>query len=430
MNNTIYELTWYFFIYSFLGWCMEIIYAAIRKKKFLNRGVLNGPLCPVYGLGMIFSMVFFGSLQGQFIFLAFGCGSLATILEFFTGALMERLFQKRWWDYSDYRYNIGGYVCLPFSACWGILAAAAITFIHPYTAPLLQMIPRLFMYAAQGIFVIDVLSVLGVIIHIRCDQNTDFGNQLQNFSNRLGRRIFERVEQRMLKAHPTLAEPITLEAAAPAISERFAEGCGFHKLVWLFFISALLGDMIETIYCYILSGTIMSRSSVVYGPFSIVWGLGVVVLSLMLHRYQEQPDRYIFVFGCVVGGTYEYICSVFTELVFGTVFWDYSKLPFNLGGRINLLYCFFWGAAAVVWIKIIYPRLSGFIEKIPLKTGKRLTWLLVVFMSADILISAAALYRYGERHNGNAAQNEIEQFIDNRFPDSRMGQIYPNATIK
>ena len=102
----------------------------------------------------------------------------------------------------------------------------------------------------------------------------------------------------------------------------------------------------------------MSRSSVVYGPFSVVWGLGVVVLTMMLHKYKDRDDRYIFLFGTVVGGAYEYICSVFTEIAFGTVFWDYSKLPFNLGGRINLLYCFFWGLAAVIWIKLLYRDFS------------------------------------------------------------------------
>ena len=83
--------------------------------------------------------------------------------------------------------------------------------------------------------------------------------------------------------------------------------------------------------------------------------------------------------GTVLGGAYEYACSIFTELVFGTVFWDYSKLPFNLGGRINLLFCFFWGIAAVVWLKIIYPKLSNLIEKIPIKTGNILTWIPVSY---------------------------------------------------
>ena len=174
----------------------------------------------------------------------------------------------------------------------------------------------------------------------------------------------------------------------------------------------------------------MSRSSVVYGPFSVVWGLGVVVLTMMLHKYKDRDDRYIFLFGTVVGGAYEYICSVFTEIAFGTVFWDYSKLPFNLGGRINLLYCFFWGLAAVIWIKILYPRISGLIERVPVKAGKLLSWCMIVFMTVNIVISAMALARYSDRQTGREAANSIDYFLDDHFPDKRMEWIYPNAIVR
>ena len=102
----------------------------------------------------------------------------------------------------------------------------------------------------------------------------------------------------------------------------------------------------------------------------------------------------------MLGGAYEYICSVFTELVFGKVFWDYSKIPFNLGGRINLLYCFFWGIAAVIWIKNLYPLFSGWIEKIPVLWGYILTWTLAVFMAVNIAVSSMALIRYDRRAEG------------------------------
>ena len=69
--------------------------------------------------------------------------------------------------------------------------------------------------------------------------------------------------------------------------------------------------------------------------------------------------------------------------MFGTVFWDYSHIPFNLGGRINLLFCFFWGIAAVVWLKGLYPRLSAWIERIPIRWGKAGTWVLIVFMAVS-----------------------------------------------
>ena len=210
----------------------------------------------------------------------------------------------------------------------------------------------------------------------------------------------------------------------------FAVGCSFYKLVCLFFLGAFLGDITETIFCLATTGKLMSRSSVVYGPFSIVWGLGCVLLTAILYQYRNRSDSYIFIFGTVLGGAYEYICSVFTELVFGTVFWDYSDIPFNLGGRINLLYCFFWGIAAVIWLKILYPRLSALIEKIPKKAGVPITWLMILFMVFNMIMSGLALNRYTERHsNISSAENAVTRFLDKHFTDERMEHIYPNAIL-
>ena len=147
----------------------------------------------------------------------------------------------------------------------------------------------------------------------------------------------------------------------------------------------------------------------------------------MLVERLDKPERKLFFIGTVLGGAYEYVCSVFTELVFGKIFWDYSALPFNLGGRINLLYCFFWGIAAVVWIKGIYPILSGWIEKIPAVAGKILSWIFVVFMCCNMAVSGLALMRSDQRANGIPAEKNWQKIMDERFDDARMERIYPNA---
>ena len=128
-----------------------------------------------------------------------------------------------------------------------------------------------------------------------------------------------------------------------------------------------------------------------------------------------------------MGGAYEYLCSVFTEIFFGKVFWDYSNIPFNLGGRINLLYCFFWGIAAVVWIKVCYPRLSRWLSKIPRLPNLLITLCLVVFMAVNMLTSSLALTRYNQRANQVPAKHQWQQVMDRFFDDDRMKIIYPNA---
>ncbi len=434
MNHSLYQLLWYFLIYSFTGWCLEIVYAAVRKRRFLNRGILNGPLCPVYGLGMILSLIFFKSLKDNFIFLAIGCGAIATVLEFFTGILLERLFKKRWWDYSDYKYNLGGYVCLPFSMLWGLTAALAMEFLHPLISTVIGWIPsflgNIFLIAAFVIEGIDVISVMGIIVEVRRYNKKveDLAESIHQISNRLGRAIFLYIERRMTKAHP----PVEVEDSLSKTAKKtvFAQGCSFHKLIWLFFIGAFIGDIIETVFCRFSMGRWMSRSSVVYGPFSIVWGIGVVILTAMLYKYKDKKISFIFIFGTVMGGAYEYICSVFTEIVFGAIFWDYSKIPLNLGGRINLLFCFFWGIAAVLWIKYLYPKISNLIEKVPVRIGTVLTWIMIVFMTVNMLISAAAFERYNQRFYGEEASTAIEHFLDEHFPDERMEKIYPSAKMR
>lgn len=112
---------------------------------------------------------------------------------------------------------------------------------------------------------------------------------------------------------------------------------------------------------------------------------------------------------------------------FGKVFWDYSGISFNLGGRINLLYCLFWGVAAVVWLKALYPRAARLISAIVRKTGWLLTLCLAALMAFDIFVSALALIRYDTRAKGNEASFEWERTMDRLFDDERMRRIYPNA---
>ena len=156
-------------------------------------------------------------------------------------------------------------------------------------------------------------------------------------------------------------------------------------------------------------------------------GLAIAAATILLHKDRDKPDRYLFFVGTFWGGAYEYLCSVFSELFFGRVFWDYTGIPFNLGGRINLLFCFFWGIAAVVWIKLLYPKISAIIEKMPQIIGKIVTWILVAFMAVNMLVSAMALIRYDSRGNGRAARYKWEKVMDENFDDARMEKTYPSA---
>ena len=206
---------------------------------------------------------------------------------------------------------------------------------------------------------------------------------------------------------------------------KFAQGFNFYKMVWLFVIGSFLGDLVETVFCRITMGRWMSRSSVLYGPFSIVCGFGVVLLSMILHRFKREQTLKIFLTGTLLGGVYEYICSLAAEIVFGAKFWNYSKIPLNIEGRVNVLFCFFWGLIAIIWVKYLYPMISGKIEQIPLKIGQSLTWCLVAFMAINMLLSSFALNRAYERHLDIPAQSAMERFLDRNYEDEKIKKIYP-----
>ena len=139
MNYTIAQLILLFFIYSFLGWCVEVAFAACKEGRFVNRGFLNGPLCPIYGFGVVLVVLMLEPFGGSLPMLFLGSIAVTTAIEFAAGFLLEKLFHAKWWDYSDMPMNIGGYVCPLFSLMWGLACLIVVRFVHP---PILWMVHR------------------------------------------------------------------------------------------------------------------------------------------------------------------------------------------------------------------------------------------------------------------------------------------------
>ena len=422
-----YELIWLFLIYSFLGWMLETILAATEQRRFVNRGLINGPLCTIYGVPIVILTIFGQELPLFWLFL--GAMIVATVTEWISGHMIERFYHERWWDYSDVKWNLDGYICLPASLVWGVLGTVSMRWGNGLLIRLYGFLPEgighLLVWILAGMLVLDVAATIFALSGIgRSTQKWEaVDSWFTSISLRIGQWLYGHVDRRIHRAYPK-----TVQIEKPQRDKTvFAAGCCMQKLVWLFFIGCLLGDITETIFCRITAGVWMSRSSLVWGPFSIVWGFAIAAVTDLLYKYKDRSDRFLFLMGTALGGAYEYLCSVLSEMVFGTVFWDYSEIPFNLGGRINLLYCFFWGFAAVAWFKIFYPVISGWIEKLPICAGRILTWVIVVFMCCNMAVSTMALIRSNERSQGIPATQSWQQTMDERFPDERMEKIYPNA---
>ena len=393
MNLNFYTLSVIYLVYSFLGWVGETVVATIKGRQFTNRGMASGPFCFVYGTAGVLLAVGLADLRTNWLALFAGSFLIATVVEWVTAKFLERVHHRRWWDYSGKKFNLDGYVCLQYSVLWGVLGAVSVRWGNDLLLRLCAFFPPLFFHIAvwvsMSIAALDQISAAVV------------------------------VERRIQKAYPEAARPEPTATAEKAMS--------FSDLVWLFVVGAFLGDVVETIFCRVTAGVWMSRSSLVWGPFSVVWGLALVLAAVLLRGSERKSESRIFWFGVILGGAYEYVCSAVTELLFGTVFWDYSGFKFNLGGRINLLYCFFWGIAAVAWIRYGYPLVAKGMNKLKTHIRPWMTAALAVFMAVNMGVSALALARYDARTSGVEAATPLAVFLDAHFDNARMERIYPNA---
>ena len=141
LDFSFYELLWYFVIYSFFGWCMEVVFCTVTTGKLVNRGFLNGPVCPIYGFGMVLVLVTLGRFRDNLWLLFFGGMILTTALELVGGWALKKFFHTTWWDYSEEPFNLGGYICLKFSLAWGFCVVAAVRVLHTAVAAFVHWLP-------------------------------------------------------------------------------------------------------------------------------------------------------------------------------------------------------------------------------------------------------------------------------------------------
>lgn len=158
------RLLTYFIIYSFLGWVMESIVRTISEKKLINTGFLRGPFCPIYGIGAIILFAFLDKFENNLILLFFVAIIVLTIWEYIVGWMLEKLFNTKYWDYSEQKFNIQGRVCLTNSICWGILGVLLVKYIHPFIQNIVLKIDNSIL--KYIIIVIAALMLIDAIISI------------------------------------------------------------------------------------------------------------------------------------------------------------------------------------------------------------------------------------------------------------------------
>lgn len=196
---SIYYSILYFFVYGFLGWCTEVIFAAFKQHRFVNRGFLNGPICPIYGVGVTLVIACLEAFQSNLLLLYISSVILVTVLEGVTGWAMDKLFHNKWWDYSKLPFNIGGYVCLLFSLIWGVACVFIVYFVHPLIHQVLSLIPHtagIALIAILGIALLsDIIVTTSAIVKFNqyLELLKHITDELHAISNQIGAELYQNV---------------------------------------------------------------------------------------------------------------------------------------------------------------------------------------------------------------------------------------------
>ena len=195
----LYRFIWIFFIYAFLGWCTEVSYAALVTGKFVNRGFLNGPVCPIYGFGVVIVLTCLTPLADNLLLLFLGSVVLTSALEWITGFVLEKLFHQRWWDYSDQPFNLSGYICLRFSIAWGFACMFVVKLLHPTVLLFIRIIPQalgvVLLVLLGAVMAVDLAATVSAIVKLnhRLEQLDELAAKIKEVSNEFGENLADRV---------------------------------------------------------------------------------------------------------------------------------------------------------------------------------------------------------------------------------------------
>lgn len=229
---------------------------------------------------------------------------------------------------------------------------------------------------------------------------------------------------------PMKAPTPAVERTAPE-KKVFAQGYCFVKIFVFFALGCIIGTYYEEILWYIRFHERVSRQGVFYGPFSPIYGLGVCVFVVFLGRNAAKHSWFkTWAWSALIGGCTEYATSVIAEKVFGSTIWDYSNIPLNINGRTTLPFMVFWGLGGMVLMKIVYPLLSKWIEKIPYRIGRAVYTVALILMIIDLVLSYGAMGRRAMRDQGLPPKTFIGTFFDRVYPDEYIDEKIPAMVFK
>lgn len=208
-----------------------------------------------------------------------------------------------------------------------------------------------------------------------------------------------------------------------------SEKITFSKIIWIFLIGSVFGYLFETSYYFIKTGVFMNKQGLLYGPIKPIYGFGCVILTLLLNLVRDKKNIIVFLYGSLIGGVFEYFCSLILEVFFKTRMWSYANMGLDINGRVFLPYLPIWGLIALLWLKVLYPLFNKIYNKVPKKVLLVCTILLSCFMIFNSTISTVAVWRMRARSKDIPATTKLDKFLDKHYTDKYIMKRIPYLKI-
>lgn len=201
----------------------------------------------------------------------------------------------------------------------------------------------------------------------------------------------------------------------------------YSVMFWLFFFGSIIGFICEGLWQILKKGHWENHSSTILGPFCIIYGIAAMVLYVISKYYGNKPTILLFVVFAIFGSTLEFVASIFQEIVFGSVSWNYKKQLFNICGRVSLKMTVIWGMLGVMYVKLIYPLFNYIFSKTNGPVWNFTCILMTAFMVFNLLVTSVAVLRWGERATEQTPpSNSVEAFFDRHYDNETMQAMFSN----
>ncbi len=204
-------------------------------------------------------------------------------------------------------------------------------------------------------------------------------------------------------------------------------------LFWIFIVASVLGLVLEDLFHVVVYGGYESRAGLVWGPFSPIYGVGAVALTLFLNRFYYTHDLIIFLIAMVVGATLEYSASWMMETFWHAIAWDYTGTYGSINGRTNFFFGVMWGTLGLFWVRFILPVVKSVQRRFRFKFEggffRVLSIALAAFMLVNAVVTVLALHREGERTQDIPPRTQIDVLLDQAFTDEWLQERFHNMTV-